>query len=164
MADPTARLCHPMVRDYLALAERMPPDEVAQYLSATGHAAFDVETAACDMLGLRGLAHCIAAEDGRPLAIGGYEPLRPGVYQCWMVSALEDWPTYGHEFTRLVSALHANMLEREDCHRLQILSAPERGRAHRWYVKGLGMTLEGTLRKFFADGSDALCFAIVKES
>lgn len=161
---PEARPCRPLVQDYVALAQRMPPDEIAQYLAATGLASFDPQEAAKTLLCIPGVVHCIANEEGRPIALGGYEPVRTGVWQCWMVSAAEDWPTYGRQLTRIVRRFQSWMLESPDCRRLQLYSLPERTQAHEWYLKGLGMTQEGRHRQYFADGSDALCFAIVKEN
>lgn len=158
------QLCRPLVQDFLAIAESMPVDERRQYLATTGETSFDAQNAARAMVQMPGQLHCAATMDGRPVSIGGFQRLRAGVWQGWMVGAAEDWPEYGRELTRLCRTLQQQVLERADCHRLEVLATRERTHAHHWYVDGLGMTLEGPRVKYFADGSDALVFTRFKEA
>lgn len=152
------QLVRPLVQDCLAIASAMPPDEQRQYLATVGAAKYDAQDAARAMLTMPGETHCIARRDGQSVAIGGYQRHRPGVWQAWMVAGADVWATYGCAITRLARAMHRHMLERGDCHRLEVLATRERTHAHHWYVEGLGMELEGPRRRYFADGADALVF------
>lgn len=154
----TLQLTRPLVQDCLAIAAALPLDEQRQYLATTGERDYDPQNAARALLTMPGLVHCAVAEDGQPLAIGGFQMLRLGVWQGWMVVRAEAWPTHGAALTRVARALQADQLSRADCHRIEVLSTRERTHAHQWYVDGLGMHLEGTRAHYFADGSDALVF------
>lgn len=158
------KLCRPLLHDFLAIAASMPFDEQRQYLATTGETAFDVQAAARAMVCMPGQVHCAATPDGRAVSIGGYQRVRAGVWQGWMVGAAEDWPQYGRDLTRLCRALQAQMLERADCHRIEVFATRERTHAHAWYVEGLRMALEGARRRWFANGADALCFVSIKEA
>lgn len=157
------QLRQPIPTDYLAVAQRMPPDEIAQYLATANEAQFLASAAAFDMAAATGLQHCVATLYDRPLALGGYVPVQPGTWAGWLVSAAEDWPEYGLEITRHCRRLQRGMFARTDCHRIEVFATRERTRAHQWYVEGLGMELEGPRRKYFANGTDSLCFVALKE-
>lgn len=158
------KLVRPLVQDCLAIAAAMPPDEQRQYLATVGAKVYDAQDAARELLRMPGTMHCITTLDGRPVAIGGFQRMRPGVWQCWMVAGADVWPIYGRALTRLSRAQQQLQLQREDCHRIEVLATRERTHAHDWYVHGLGMELEGPRRRYLADGSDVLVFTLTKEA
>lgn len=160
---PAIRLAAPLVQDYLRLAQIMRPDEIAQYLSVTGQTEYDPDECARRFLSLNGVAHALIDRDGRAILIGGHEEVRPGVWQGWMMGSMDGWGRYGFAICRAARRMQDLLLATDRCHRVQILASPNRKAAHVWYERCLGMSFEGANRKYFADGSDALCFAIVKE-
>lgn len=157
------RLTAPSVFDVGWLCERMRPDEIEQWCALTGHATYDAELAARSVLATMGeFAFCIVAEDNMPVVVGGFVEDRPGVFQTWMVGTAEGWERHWRAITRHSRRAIDALLKCGRAHRVQTHALASRTAAHGWYER-LGMTREGTLRRYFADGQDAIVFSKLRE-
>lgn len=159
---PKITLAAPIVEEWGWLARRMRPDEIAQHMAANGDAAYDANTAALRFINTPGPVWVFLAEDGLPVAAGGFCPLRPGVYEAWLVGTLERWDTHWRPMTRLFRRMCHEFLGRADVHRLQITALASRTAAHTWYERGLGFHRDGLLPAFCADGQDAIIYSLTK--
>lgn len=172
MADGTAtvnaatglRLVDPTVFDVGWLSERMREDEIAQWCALTGHATYDPNLAARAIVATMGpLAFAVVGSDNLPVAVGGFTEDRPGVFQTWMVGTADGWARHWRGITKHSRKVMDGLLASGRAHRIQTHALAGRRAAHVWYERGLGMTREGTLRRYFADGQDAVVFSKVRE-
>jgi hypothetical protein len=153
------RLAMPQLADYLYLAQRMRPDEQAQFLALSGLTTYDADTAARALALSTGPSWVLVGDDGLPVLAGGFEPERPGVWVGWQVGTLEGWAQHWRAITRMTRRINDDMLARDDCHRLQIIAVTGRDKACEWYERGLGYVREAVLRRYCADGQDAISYA-----
>lgn len=97
----------------------------------------------------------------KPIVIAGFEPIRRGVWQDWMVSTPAAWSEQNWRgVTRHVRRVMNQMLA-AGAHRLQCISLRSRIQAHRWY-KTVGLKNPVLLESYGVDGQDALMFARIK--
>jgi hypothetical protein len=157
------RLAVPIVEDFAYLARRMRPDEIAQWLALTGQAEYDPNTAARAFCAMQGVTFCLVDPTGLPIAAGGFEPVRPRVVQTWMVGTMEGWEQHWRAITKHARRLIDGLLTSGEAQRVQTYALASRTQAHEWYARGLGQTFEGTHRRFFADGQDAVVYAKVAD-
>lgn len=166
MADgtplPTLRAVAPIVEDITFLTRQMRPDEIQQHMAAYGDAEWNPDVAVRRFLSTPGPCWAFVGEDGLPVAAGGFAPLRPGVYEAWLIGTMERWSTHWRPMTRLFRRMCHDMLKDGHAHRVQITALASRTAAHEWYERGLGMQWEAHLSGFCADGQDAIIFAITK--
>lgn len=158
---PAVRLGNPILQDYAYIAARMRPDEIEQLLSFSGLPAYDAEVAARSFMNTDGPAYVMVGRDGLPFLIGGFQPVRAGVFDGWLAGTLDGWETHGLTITRICRRLLDQVLS-NGAHRVQIAALASRTAAHDWYERGLGMQREGVLRGYSADGSDAVMFSKVR--
>lgn len=151
---------NPKLIDFLQVCSRLPEDEREQYEAFTGE-KFDPEYVAA-VYSLRPGPAWVGVVDGTPIAVAGFDMIRPGVWQDWMFSTPDAWTAHWREVTKLVRRTMGLMLQ-EGAHRLQCVSLASRIHAHRWY-RPLGLELEGTLRGYGVNGEDALMFARLRKS
>lgn len=146
----------PTVIDFLAVCQRLCPDEREQFEAFTGE-KYDPEQLAA-AYSLRDGPSWVLVADGQPLVIAGFDMLRPGVWQDWLLSVPEAWSeAHWRAVSRRARRVMDAML-RSEAHRLQCVSLASRVQAHRWY-RVLGLELEGTLRAYGANGENALMFS-----
>lgn len=157
----TITVTTPILEDWAWLARRMRPDEIEQHLAARGVDTYDPNAAALEFATVPGPTFCLVGEDGLPVCAGGFVPLRPGVYEGWMVGTLDRWESHGLALTRAVRRITDRMLQQPGVHRLQITALPTRTQAHAWYERALHYRPEATLTRYCADGQDAIIFARV---
>ena len=158
---PAVRLGSPILQDYAYLSARMRPDEIAQFLAFSGLQAYDAEVAARSFINTDGPAYVMVGRDGLPFLIGGFQPVRAGVFDGWLAGTVAGWEAHGMTITRICRRLLDQML-RTGAHRVQIAALATRTAAHDWYERGLGMRREGVLRGYSANGSDAIMFSKVR--
>ncbi|MEN5115844.1 hypothetical protein ABE488_00705 [Luteimonas sp. TWI662] len=161
MPPPAIRLGHPIVEDFAYLARRMRPDEIEQFLAFGGLHEYDADIAARAFAATPGPSYVFVGADGLPFLAGGFQPLRPGVFDGWLVGTLAGWEAHGFAITRICRRVIDQMLV-DGAHRVQIAALASRTAAHDWYERGLGLQREGVLRAYCADGSDAVMFAKVR--
>lgn len=145
----------PKLVDFLIVSHQMPEDERTQYEAFTGK-KFDPERISSVLHQHVGPAWVITA-GGEPVFIAGFDMIRPGVWQDWLLSTPSAWDTHWRGVTRICRRAMDSMLQ-SGAHRLQCVSLASRIHAHRWY-RPLGLTLEGTLRGYGVNGEDALMFS-----
>lgn len=154
------RLAHPLLDDVAYLARRMRADEVQQFLALSGLAEYDADIAARAIASIPGPTYAVLEGD-RPVLLGGFDPLRSGVYEAWLVGTDEAWSKHGHAFTRICRRA-INQLLHDGAHRVQVIALDSRKAAHTWYQRGLGFEFEGLLRGHCANGEDAVMFSRVR--
>lgn len=146
----------PNLIDIFQVCHEMMPDEREQYEAFNG-APYDALNFSARLSLLTGPAWALF-EDKKPIAIAGFEELRRGVWQDWMVSTPAAWePRNWRGTTRHVKKTMDAMLK-SGAHRLQCVSLRSRIQAHRWY-QVLGLRQEGVLEAYGVEGQDALMFA-----
>lgn len=150
----------PTLSDILLICDRLPEDEREQWEAFTGH-PFDRDTMALSIASKSGPSWVLCL-DGQPLCAAGYDYVRPGVWQDWMINTPEAFGRHWRTTTKHVKRGMDAMLDQTDAHRLQCVSLASRIHAHRWYAV-LGLAPEGTLRAYGANGEDAIMFARVKD-
>lgn len=160
---PKITIAPTIVEDWAWLARRMRPDEIAQHMAANGDAEYDPNTAAIRFITTPGPAWTFVGEDGLPVAGGGFCPVRPGVYEAWLVGTMERWASHWRPMTRLFRRMCQQFLAQDGVHRLQITALASRTAAHEWYERGLGFQRGDRLPAYCADGQDALMFSLIKE-
>ncbi len=156
-------LCIPTLYDYLWIAERMREDEREQFCAFTGMMQYDANVAARAYVNTPGVAYALADGRGLAFAIGGFEPVRPGVYATWGIGTPEGWANYGWAITRECRRRFKAYFA-SDAHRIELTALASRTQAHDWYERGLGMRREGVHTHYAADGSDAITFAATREN
>jgi hypothetical protein len=156
----TLQLAVPILEDFGHLARHMRPDEIEQFMAMSGLAEYvpDVAARALSMQG--GPTWAVIDDANRAVLVGGFQPVRPGVFEAWLAGTMECWEKHGRAFTRICRR-EIDALLADGAHRVQITALASRAGAHEWYERGLGMQREGVLRAYCADGQDAIMFARV---
>lgn len=149
----------PTLVDLLMLCRNMPEDEREQYEAFYGEKYNPDELAA--RLFLAPGPSWVLLDGDKPIAAAGFERIRAGVWQDWMVSTPAAWtePNW-RTVTRHVRKAMDAMLK-TDAHRLQCVSLRSRIQAHRWY-RVLGLRQEGVLEAYGTDGQDAIMFSRIR--
>jgi hypothetical protein len=141
--------------DLLQICFELQAGERAQWEAMTG-TPYDPQQCALQLANHQGFKWTIYA-DGAPIAAGGFVPLRPGVWQDWMVTNPAVWaPKNWRSVTKIVKRVMDAMLDGE-AHRLQCVSMADRIQAHKWYSV-LGLEAEATLHGYGANGEHAIMF------
>lgn len=96
-----------------------------------------------------------------PLACFGSHWIDNGVIELWALvdREVENFAHYYARRTKLLLEFH---FDQTKAHRAQIFIRADQPWCHRW-AHYLGLTLEGRLKKYGADGSDYFLFAKVRE-
>lgn len=144
----------PTVLDFLMVCQDLRADERAQIEASTGE-PYDfkaIVASTCNAPAPR----WVVLEDGKPIALIGYTEQRPGVWRDWMMSTDAVWKK-PIAITRICRRIMETM-EKGGAHRLECVSLATRVDAHRWY-RSVGLKFEGILRKWGANGEDAMMFA-----
>lgn len=158
---PEIRVSVPLVQDFAYLAERMRPDEIEQFVAFTGADRYEPNVAARSYVMAGGLAYALVDRANRPVAVGWFDELRPGVWETCGIGTMDGWAKHWRAITK-ESRRRMQQLFDGGAHRIQIISLATRTDAHRWYEQGLGMQFEGTLRGYCANGADAVLHAITR--
>lgn len=145
----------PTLLDLLVVCSKLPRDSIDQYEAFTGRTFFAEDVAAMHFQRPRSW---VLTADNEPIAAGGYDQLRPGVYQDWLLATEAAFsPAHWKATSRRCKRVMDAML-RTDAHRLQCVALASRVQAINWY-RVLGLELEGTLRGYGVNGEDALMFS-----
>lgn len=155
---PEIRLGAPIVQDFAYIASRMRPDEIAQYLALTGLHEYVPDVAARALMASPGHSYVMVDRAGLPVLVGGFVPVRRGVFEGWLAGTDEGWATNWRAMTKVCRGLMDDLFA-NGAHRVETFALASRVQAHEWYERSLKMQREGTLRGYFADGQDAVVFA-----
>lgn len=151
----------PTLTEILQVCHGLPEDEWDSYEAFNG-AKYDPNTFAARLSLMTGPSWCIY-DGNTPIAVGGFELVRRGVWQDWMVFTTAAWsPANWRGVTRYVRAAIEKMLETE-AHRLQFISLRSKIHVHKWY-RVLKLRQEGVLEAYGVDGEDALIFARTRDA
>lgn len=148
----------PKLLDYVHVCMNLNPDEREQIEAFTGQ-PYDPEEVAWSHA-QRQMAWMLC-EDEKPIAIAGFDMLRPGVWQDWMLSTPRAWDPNWRTTTKYVKRVMDTMLQ-QDAHRLQCISLASRIHAHKWYAV-LGLAPEAPLKAYGANGEDAIIFSRLRD-
>ena len=144
----------PKMLDYISIAHGMRDDEKEQFAAMSGLSEYDPDVVARCLYMQRGPSWAAANEEGRVVLISGYEDHGPGTAELWLAAPATTWDTNWVDLTRIGRKMISFILDTH--HRVQILSLASRTKAHDWYERGLKMQYESTLKKYCADGQDAV--------
>lgn len=154
-------LVEPTLADVLRMAVGARPDERAQWESLSGE-EWDPDRIAVDHFTRPGIRYALVDEGtNEAIVVGGYSPIGPQVWQSWMIGTPENWERHWFAITKHTRRVMDGLLK-SGARRLQTTALASRERAIHWYVKGLGMTQEGVMRGYGANGEDVALFARLK--
>ena len=176
------RLATPIVEDFAYLARRMRPDEIDQFLAFSGATEWSPDSAARELLAKRGASFVLVDPGNLPVVAGGFEPISRGVVEAWMLGTMDGWAEHWRRITtacrrqmdaqcrraaggfrwRRSAAAGGGLMDGQFAsggRRVRICALASRTKTHEWYERGLGMQREGVLRRYCADGSDAVMFS-----
>lgn len=157
------RLAAPLLADFVRIARDMRPDEQAQFCAMRGLPGYDADIAARDLAATPGPAWVLVDGEGFAVLAGGFIPIRPGVYECWLAGSLAAWERHWRTFTRVCRRLMDELFA-NGAHRIETVALASRTAAHDWYVRGVGMVCEGLRPGYCADGQDGIGFALVRKT
>ena len=157
---PKLRLARPLLEDFAYVAKRMRQDEREQFLALSGLTEYDPDTCARGCAATPGPAWAYIDRSGFPVLLGGFDPIRPGVYEGWHMATADGWEKYGWQFHRLSIRL-MNDLFANGAHRIQTCALESRASALDWYAR-IGMVNEGRQHGYFANGADGVMYARTK--
>lgn len=152
------RLADPVLEDFVHVTRYMRADEREQWLALTGADEYRSNTLALAAANTPGHRWALIDADNRPVLIGGFEELRPGVWECWQMSTAESWAKHWRAFTKITRRMIRWALA-NGAHRVQTVALATRQAAHQWYERALGLRCEGRLAGYFATGADGLMYA-----
>lgn len=163
---------NPFLADFIQIAARLPDDERAQVEAFSG-APFDIDGVAIGNFTVPGpkwVAKIAETEEAfkaglaQPIAIGGFVPMRPGVWRDFLLSTPEAWEHW-FPLTRTCRRAMDGILASGVCHRLECVVPAVRVKSRpelvKWY-KVLGYNEEGLRYGYCANGADAIAYARVK--
>jgi len=106
--------------------------------------------------------NCLAccSNDGKPIAILNYVPIRPGVWSMGLF-ATNRIKQIGLSLTKLVCYDIIPALDRAKAHRVECHSIDGYDDVHRW-LEFCGMRKESVIRKYGKNGEDFINFAWVR--
>jgi len=148
----------PKVSDLLQICWELPSDEREQIEACTGR-AYDADAQALSLAQRNGPSW-VLCDESKPIAAAGFDIIRPGVYQDWMVNTHSAFDQHWRTTTKHVKRVMDAML-RTSAHRLQCVSLRSRVQAHAWY-RVLGYREGGLLEAYGANGEDFLMFYRLK--
>lgn len=157
---PLLRLARPLLQDFVYVAARMRIDEREQFVAMAGTSDYDADLCARAGANTPGAHYAYVDRAGYPVLLGGFEPLRPGVYEGWHMATEGGWQKYGPLFHRLCIRLMDDVFA-SGAHRIQTCALESRTQAHRWYER-IGMAREGVLAGYCTNGHSGVMFARTK--
>ena len=147
--------------DLLRICQDARPDEKEQYEALVG-VKWDTEIVVNDLFNRTGTKFSLM-RDNLPIAVCGWEPLIPGVWQAWMVGTMDNWDKYWRSITKLCRETIDIMFSLEGTRRLQIAVLSSREKTCEWYIRGMKFHYESTMKKFGMDGQDMSIYAKLRE-
>ena len=153
-------IAKPTVLDLLLLCNQARPDEIMQYEALVGK-EWVTEEVAVDFF-VRDGTKFVLLEGDKPICAGGYDLIIPGVWHSWMVGTMENWDTHWRSITKYSRRVMDGLFE-EGARRLQTCVLAERKKACEWYVRGLKMQFEGSMRNFGSNGETMDMYARIRE-
>jgi hypothetical protein len=150
----------PWLSDFLIVCSKLPKDEREQLEAFSGE-PYTVDGAAMGNYTVPGPKWVVKDENGEPICIGGFVPMRKGVWRDFMLTTPAAWEKHWFGITRYARRAMDAMLYSKQAHRLECIAHHSREEAFKWY-KVLGYHREATLHGYCANGADAISFARVR--
>lgn len=125
--------------------------------------AYDIDKLVVTCMTLPGPKWCYVDEVVNPdnaLVVGGFVPIRAGVYGSWFLVTKQGWGIYGRDVTEMAAERIRFMLA-NGAHRIETVCLASRKLAQRWYST-IGLTQESTQKGACVDGSDAVMYVALK--
>jgi RimJ/RimL family protein N-acetyltransferase len=154
-------LVTPTLMDFLYVCHHLPQDQRDQWCALTSD-TYDPDNAVLTLSCRPGPKWAVIKSNGVPLAIGGYDAIRTGVWQDFLISTEEAWEKHLIDVTRFCRKVMQSMFD-GGAHRLQAMVLADREEAKKWY-RLVGLEYEGTFRNYGSRGEDAMMYARVKEN
>lgn len=151
----------PTLLDVLGVCLTLPQEERDVYRVMSGQ-DFDPDAVAADLWNSGGPRWCMADEQGRPVVVGGFNRMRPGVFRSWFLATAEAWSQHGAEVTRITQEVIRGMLAQGEAHRLETVTLASKSRTRRWYDR-VGLQFESTLKGFGAGGEAAVMYVALRD-
>jgi len=154
---------NPLLLDFIRVAIELPEDERRQLEEFSGE-QFTIDGCAIGNFTVPG-PKWVVKRDGVPLVVGGFSPLRPGVWQDFLLTTKEAWePANAFRVTLACRRVMDAMFKSGQAHRIQCV-VPEsrvssRPELEKWY-KVLGYKKEATLHGYCANGYAAAVYSRV---
>ncbi len=139
--------------DALRICQNLKPEEMREWRATRGEA--EVSTFARELIPFAKRI-AIAYSDGVPVAMMGAIPLRPGVWNAFMV-ATPGISEVGLPFTRWARRNFFAALRTLGAHRVEAHVIADYYETHRW-IKAIGAKVEAHVPRFGAQGEDFIRF------
>lgn len=150
----------PWMIDFLKICAAMPQDERDQIAAVSGE-PYDIDGAAIGNFTVAGPKWVVKADD-EPICVGGFVPMRRGVWRDFMLTTPTAWNEHWFAVTRICRRAMDAMLNSGQAHRLECITlANRRPEVYNWY-RVLGYNREATMYGYYANGADAALFSRVK--
>ena len=154
---------NPTLLDFINVCIRLPQDERDQLEAFTGE-PYSIDGAAIGNFTVPG-PKWVAKDNDDVIAIGGFVPLRPGVWQDFMLNTPDGFAKHWFQLTRASRRCMNAMFQSKQAHRVECIVPARRvalrPELERWY-KVLGYNREATLYGYCANGADAIIFSRVR--
>ncbi len=154
-------LAQPTMIDFLRICREARPDEIEQYEALVG-VEWDTEIVVNDLFNRVGVKFAIMNEN-IAIAVLGWEPIIPGVWQAWMVGTMDNWDKYWRSLTKLCRETVRIMFASEETRRLQIGVLASRKKTCEWYIRGMKFHYESTMKNFGLGGEDMAIYVKFRE-
>jgi hypothetical protein len=154
---PPLRFTHAKNWHIQYLAERLRPDEMAEYAAFFDGEDFDADLVARGFMNLPGDKFCVFGQDGQPAVVGGGYKVRGGVYKLWMIGSTLGWSTEWKAITRAAAWFVGHLSKVAT--RIEVCTTADRTRACQWYERALGMHREATLMRAGSRGENLVIYA-----
>lgn len=144
----------------LLVARNVVGPDKAVYKALTGH-DWNPDVFAAQTLAYYGPAWVGVDQDGAPRFAGGFIQQRPGMYRTWFISDRSAWNYHLDDVTRIAREGIADMLTREDVHRVETWTLATHIKTRSWYGR-IGLAQEATLHGFGASKEDVVIYVARK--
>jgi len=150
----------PLLTDLIQVVAQMDDSQREQW-AAFNDAEFNVDDVAAG-LHLSAGPKWVVLHDERPIVVGGFTPVRAGVYRDWMAYAPEAFILHWRSVTKLARTYVRHMMQH--AHRLECVCLASRlGEVDAWY-RFVGYSREGDQRRAGVHGEDLAVYSRVRNS
>ena len=153
-------VAQPTLLDLLTLCHNARPDEIEQYELLSGM-DWQTESVAIGLHNRDGYRFVILNDD-KPVVACGAMPLLEGTFDLWMVGTMDSWTHHWRSITKISRRIIEGIFK-DGARRVQICVLASRQKTCEWYVRGLKLQYEGTMRQFGINGADMAMYARIAE-
>lgn len=154
-------LREPTLVDMVVMACRARADEIAEYVAVRGQ-PWDPQAFAAELYGREGLRFGLYDANDEVIAVAGMAYVAPGIWRAWMLGSDAGWTQHWRAITKYTRRVIDDLLASGEARVIEVSTLASRTGACRWYMRGLGMQYEGTLRGRAANGSDMAVYSRIR--